>query len=606
MMKRWRRNAHFCLCFALVAGWVFASSCASPQIKKPHTEEFADARIPAAVKADSEARERLNQYKGKYGPKEEYGLVIEKNVSIPMRDGAVLKADIFRPEAKGVFPVIMSMTAYMKDRPWPVPEGHEARPGKYQCWETPDPERWVPWGYILIRIDTRGFGQSPGGKTAALNDQEAQDYYDAIEWAARQPWSNGKVGLTGVSYIAINQWYVAAKQPPALKAIIPWEGLADQYRDTFFRGGIWGHTFATLYMAEFFRDYTVRGWTHQQTKETLSKINLLDFMYHRLDDDFWKDRHADWGKVAVPLLSAGNWNGWLGAGHLRGNLEGFKRAASPYKKLRVHTGGHQDAYYSQEGFMDQLRFFDYWLKGVDNGIKNEPPVKLAIRHGTDRFDFEWRYETEWPIARTQYKKLYLKAAGEGGVGSLQNDPSDKASTVSYDAPGGYKEKDNLVMFVSDPFDEDTEITGEIKLNLWVASSIDDMNLHAALLIVQPTLHPLLHKWYGDREVVSVGWLSAQNRELDPVLTTDSRPYHLHQRLLPLEPGQPAEMQVEIWPTSMVYRKGSRLALVLSADHPMTLQHSPVGGYRARHAKDTIHTGGKYNSFLQVPVVPPKR
>jgi hypothetical protein len=162
------------------------------------------------------------------------------------------------------------------------------------------------------------------------------------------------------------------------------------------------------------------------------------------------------------------------------------------------------------------------------------------------------------------------------------------------------------MFVSDPFDEDTEITGEIKLDLWVSSTIDDMNVHAIMLIVQPTLHPLLHKWYGEREVVTVGWLSAQNRELDPELTTDSRPYQLHKRLLPLEPSQPTEIQVEIWPTSMVYRKGSRLALVISADNPMTLQHSPVGGYRARHAKDTIYTGGKYNSYLQIPVVPPKK
>lgn len=575
------------------------AACATPEIRAPESE-YGDARIPEAVKATEEARALINEYRATYGPKQHYGMVVESNVDIPMRDGSVLKANIFRPDSDGKFPVIMSMTAYMKDRPWPVPDGHEASPGKYQVWELPDPERWVPWGYALVRIDTRGFGQSTG-TVSALNDQEAEDYYDAIEWAARQPWSNGNIGLSGVSYIAINQWYVAAKQPPSLKAIIPWEGLADQYRDSFFRGGIFSFTFVMFYMGEFYRDYTVRGWSHAQSLERSDMPCISDFMMHRLDDEFWSDRRPDWSKVQVPLYSAGNWNGWMGAGHLRGNLEGFKRSASENKKLRVHTGDHQDTYYSEEGFFDQLRFFDYWLKGIDNGIMDEPPVKLAIRNSTERFDFEWRHENEWPIARTQYRKLYLNAAG----GGLVDERPSEESSVTYDAPGGYKKDDNVALFVSEPFEEDTEITGEIKLNLWVSSTIDDMNVHATMLIVHPTLHPLLHKWYGEREVVTVGWLSAQHRELDPELTTESRPYHRHKKLLPLVPGEPTEIQVEIWPTSMVYKKGSRLVLALSSDHPLTMQGSRVGLYRARHAKDTIHTGGRYESYLQIPVVPAK-
>lgn len=604
MLKKEPKRYGFLLLVLSIAGYLMFAGCGKPEITKPHTE-YGDESVPEAVKANREADELIKQYRLKYGPKEEYALVLEKNVSIPTRDGTVLKADIFRPKAGGEFPSIMSMTAYMKDRPWPVPKNHEGRPNKYQVWELPDPETWVPWGYALVRVDTRGFGESTADKPAALNSKEAEDYYDAIEWAARRPWSNGKVGLSGVSYIAINQWYAAAKQPPSLAAIMPWEGLADQYRDTFFRGGIWCHAFATFYIAEFYRDYTVRGWPHKQSGASISNVNIVDFMSHRLDDGFWTDRRPDWSKVTVPLLSAGNWNGWLGAGHLRGNMEGFKRAASPHKRLRVHTGAHQDSYYSQEGFLDQLRFFDCWLKGVSNGWNEEPPVKLAVRHGTERFEFEWRSENEWPIKRTQYKKMYLKAGKDGGRNGFEDELPKEQTSVTYDAPGGYTEGDNRAMFVSDPFDEDTEITGEIKLNLWVSSTIDDMNLHAALLVVQPTLHPLLHKWYGKREVVTVGWLSAQNRELDPALTTPSRPYHRHKRLLPLDNGKPVEMQVEIWPTSMVYREGSRLALVLSSDSPMTMQLSPVGAYRARHAEDTVHTGGKYVSYLQIPVVPPK-
>jgi len=577
-------------------------ACATPELKDPQTH-YGDSRIPEAVKATDEARALLKEYRAKYGPQETYDLIVETNVDIPMRDGTTLKANIFRPNADGKFPVIMSMTAYMKDRPWPVPEGHEAWPGEYQVWEVPNPERWAPWGYALVRVDTRGFGQSDG-RSSALNDQEANDYYDAIEWVARQPWSNGNIGLSGVSYIAINQWYVAAKQPPSLKAIIPWEGLADQYRDSFYRGGIFSFTFIAFYMVEFYRDYSVRGWPHAQTFRESDPPTIWAFMSNRLDNEFWADRRPDWSKLKVPLYSAGNWNGWLGAGHLRGNLEGFKRSASEHKKLRVHTGDHQDAYYSEEGFLDQLRFFDYWLKGIDNGIMDEPPVKLAIRNGTDRFDFEWRFENEWPLARTEYKKLYLNAADEGNIGGLAWELPGEEASMTYDAPGGYKEDDNVIMFVSEPFREDTEITGEIKLNLWVSSTIDDMNVHASMLIIQPALSPLLHKWYGEREVVTVGWLSAQHRELDPELSTDSRPYHRHKRLLPLVPGEPTEIQVEIWPTSMVYKKGSRLVLAISSDHPLTMQGTPVGLYRARHAKDTVHTGGKYDSYVQIPVVPP--
>ncbi len=600
MPGRYNRKILLLLSLLLAAACIY---CSAPEVKDPRTH-YGDARTPEAVKANTEARKLIDEYRANFGPQEKYGLIVETNVDIPMRDGTTLKANIFRPDAEGAFPIIVSMTAYMKDRPWLVPEGHEARPGKYQVWELPNPERWVPWGYALVRIDTRGFGQSTG-KPSGLNDQEANDYYDTIEWAARQPWSNGNVGLSGVSYIAINQWYVAAKRPPSLKAIIPWEGLADQYRDSFFRGGIYSFTFSTFYLAEFYRDYTVRGWPHAQTFEEGPPPSIWEFISHRLDDEFWADRRPDWSKVEVPLYSAGNWNGWLGAGHLRGNLEGFKRAASKNKKLRVHTGDHQDAYYSEEGFFDQLRFFDHWLKGIDNGIMGEPPVKLAIRNSTNRFDFTWRYENEWPIARTQYRKLYLRAAGDGKVGSLVSELPEAETSITYDAPGGYKDKDNVAMFVSEPFKKDTEITGEIKLNIWVSSTIDDMNVHASMLIVHPTLHPLLHKWFGEREVVTVGWLSAQHRELDPELTTDSRPYHRHKRLLPLVPGEPTEIQVEIWPTSMVYKKGSRLVLVVSADHPLTMQGSMVGLYRARHAKDTLHTGGRYNSYLQIPVIPPK-
>lgn len=594
------KNKYVLLSVILIISSFLFTSCAPPEIKGI-PEGYGDATIPAAVKANRIAQEQIDQYKAKYGPKEDYQLVVEKNVGIPMRDGTELKADIFRPAKEGRYPVIMSMTAYMKDRPWFVPSNHEGNPGPYQVWETPNPEDWVPWGYVLIRIDTRGFGQSRSDTFAFLNDQEANDYYDSIEWAAHQPWSNGNVGLSGISYMAINQWYAAAKQPPSLKAIIPWEGMADQYRDSVYRGGILSFAFIHTYVSLLMCDYSQDVWPHNQPPGTLS-CAMGDLLNNYMNTDYWNDRRVNWDNVKVPLLSAGNWVGWSGAGHIRGNTEGFKLAASPHKKLRMHTGCHQDSYYSKEGFLEQLRFFDYWLKGIDNGVMDEPPVKLAIRNSTDRFDFKWRYENEWPIARTQYKKMYLDAA----TTSLKWDLPKDESSITYEAPGGYTEGDNRVMFVSEPFKKDTEITGEIKANLWCSSSIDDMNIHTTLMIIQPTLHPLLHKWFGTREIVTTGWLSAKRSgDLDPVLSTESRPYYLHNKLTPLTPGEPREIQIEILPTSMVYRKGSRLVLIVSSNHPMTDQ-TAAGKYRVPHAQNTILTGGRYDSYLQIPVIPPQQ
>ena len=166
-----------------------------------------------------------------------YALLIEKDVDVPMRDGARLKADVFRPDDGGKFPAILNLGPYQKDKLWVPPDTLEEKPNPYMNWETVNPEWWVPRGYAAVRVDGRGSGKSPG-QCEPWSLAEAIDFYDAIEWAAAQPWCNGKVGLSGISYFAINQWFVANLQPPSLKAIIPWEGFADLYRDALFHGGI--------------------------------------------------------------------------------------------------------------------------------------------------------------------------------------------------------------------------------------------------------------------------------------------------------------------------------------------------------------------------------
>ena len=163
--------------------------------------------------------------------------LLEKDVDVPMRDGARLKADVFRPKDGGKVPAILNMGPYQKDKLWTVPPNLEEKQNEYMNWETVNPEWWVPRGYASVRVDGRGSGKSPG-QCEPWSYAEAVDFYDAIEWAAAQPWCNGKVGLTGISYYAINQWFVANLNPPSLKAIMPWEGFADIYRDALYHGGI--------------------------------------------------------------------------------------------------------------------------------------------------------------------------------------------------------------------------------------------------------------------------------------------------------------------------------------------------------------------------------
>lgn len=564
----------------------------------PVIADHESALIPEALKSEAEGKVALQAYEETYNRGDKYdGMIFDDNVDITMPDGVTLSADIFRPDAEGQFPIIMSATPYQKDMPWPVPPDHEAEQGQYQNWEVPNPERWVPKGYVLVRVDIRGTGTSKGIASFG-SQQDWEDFANAIEWAAAQPWSNGNVGLAGVSYMALNQWHVAELQPPSLKAIIPWEGLADMYRDSSYTGGIYSAAFQNVYVPEFYRDAVLRGWETAATAETFSRNGTWDVAYNNLlDGDYWDDKIPEWSSVKVPILSAGNWNGWKGAGHLRGNLEGFKRAASTHKRLRVHTGAHQDAYYSEEGFLEQLRFYDYWLAGVKNSVDEDAPVKLAVRHGPERFDFTWRDEQEWPLARTEYKKMYL-VASDGPVGALLPAPGKTVTTASYKSPGlllagNVKEDGTSIQFVSPPFEEDTEITGEIMLNVWLSSTIEDAFPHVAMFRLTE----------DGRDVVTIGRLRASQRALDEDLSTPSRPYHTHVQRDLLEPGVPVELKIEISPTSMIYPKGSRLMINLSGDSPATLMATWISSRKAKNGIESVHTGGKFDSYLQIPVIP---
>ena len=360
------------------------------------------------------------------------GMRIEWDVPITMDDGTVLRCDVFRPNDEGKYPVIMGATPYGKllsfesevwGGQWKMlcarePEILKLSSNRFQNYEFPDPERFVPDGYVLVRVDVRGTGRSPGFMDL-LSTRETLDYYQCIEWAAAQPWSSGKVGLSGVSYLAMNQWQVAALRPPHLAAICAWEGCSDFYREFTRHGGIYS-TFGDLWFNKYILPVQhgrgEHGWRSSINGEWVSGPQTLsdaELASNRMDwrtmsranrfatDAFWSSRLPDFSQIETPLLSAANWGGH--GLHLRGNIAGFERAGSSQKWLNFHCLEHWTEYYTREGIALQKRFLSHFLKGEDNGWGSEPRVVMQVRHPKASFGMETA--TDWPLPNTQWTRF---------------------------------------------------------------------------------------------------------------------------------------------------------------------------------------------------------
>jgi predicted acyl esterase len=553
-------------------------------------------------------------------------LIVEKDVRIPMRDGTLLYADIFRPEIEEEVPVIMNISVYQKDKLWipPADLGEEANP--HMNWETVNPLWWCPRGYACVRVDSRGAGKSPG-ESDPSSYQESLDFSDAIEWTAKQPWCSGSIGLLGISYHAASQWRVANLQPPSLKAIMPWEGRADQYRDQAYHGGI----FALGFMGNWWLTHTAHhllGRPRSYNPDAFHNDMMWKYMRNDLDSGFWQTNSAQWEKITLPVYSVGNWGGF--SMHLRGNTEAYLRAASKNKKLRIHTGTHFHPFHSEEGRMDQLRWFDHWLKGLDTGIMDEPPVKLEIRTGGSPDRYPFRFENEWPLARTQWTKYYLRIDREqtselmGIEGQLVPEPPPRPGEATYSTSGdtkaGVASGSSLatthgntnrtgLSFETPALEKETEITGPIMLKLWVSSTSEDMDIFVSLRNIGPDGKDVCEVGQHGQPVpcVTKGWLRASHRKLDPEKSLPERPYHCHNERQWLSPGEIVECQVEVWPTSMVFKKGHRIRIDVQprdgvGSAPYTHFHAD---YNAG-ARNTVYAGGDRPSFLLLPVIPPKK
>jgi putative CocE/NonD family hydrolase len=483
------------------------------------------------------------------------GMRIDWDVPVQMDDGVVLRADIYRPTDNDAHPVILSYGPYAKGLPFQEgypsawermasrhPDVVAGSSNRYQNWEVVDPEKWVPDGYACVRVDSRGTGRSPGF-VDHFSPRESRDFYDCIEWAGTQPWSTGKVGLNGVSYYGMNQWQVASLQPPHLAAMCVWEGAADWYRDATHHGGILSTFWANWYDMQV---KTVQhgvgenGPVNPNTGELVCGPMTLDedelararcdfgreILSHPLDDAYHRERSADWDKLQVPLLTAGNWGGQ--GLHLRGNVEGFVRSAAPQKWLELHGIEHWTHFYTDYGVAIQKRFFGHFLKGEPTGWDRQPPVVLQVRQVDG--SFVERAEQEWPPARTRWTRMYLDLDNL----RLSPEPVGGEQSLTYQALG------DGVTLTSDPLESETEITGPSALKLFVSSSTKDVDIFAVLRVFDPTGEEITFQGAIDPHTpVGQGWLRASHRKLDPTLSREYRPYHTHDELQPLRPVLPA-------------------------------------------------------------------
>lgn len=573
-----------------------------------------------------------------YKTEQRDGMEIDWDVPIPMDDGIVLRADVYRPIKPGRYPVLMSHGPYAKGLSMQFgyaavwrqltrdhAEAVADSTNKYQSFEVADPECWIPHGYICVRVDSRGAGRSPG-YLDCLSARETKDYYDCIEWAGVQLWSSGKVGLTGISYYAANQWQVAALKPPHLAAICPFEGFSDLYRDTVRHGGILSSFMLRWYpiQVESIQHGTGnRAPINPNTGESIAgpgtetaevlasrRADLTQQQLHNAyaDAAYYKERTPVLEDIEVPMLSRGNWGG-LG-NHLRGNVEAFVRSGSKKKWLEMHNLEHWTDFYTRDGRALMRRFFDHFLKGADNGWDREPPLILNLRRPDG---FTKRTENEWPLARTEWIRTFLDASSF----SLGGEPTS-TSKAQFEALS------HGVTFWGPEQERELELTGPLSAKLFISSSTSNADIFVTLRAFGPNGREVLFAGATDpNNPVSFGWLRASRRKLDRTLSLPYRPWHVHNEDELLVPGEIYELDIEIWPTSIILPRGFRLAVTISGqdfDHRLPEPLPAMWGKPMRgcsiHLHDvesdrpqrvfggttTIHTGGEFSSSLLLPVI----
>jgi len=580
-------------------------------------------------------------------------IVVEKDIPVAMRDGAILRTDVYRPAEGGPFPVIMQRTPYNKET------------ASLSLQQT-DVFRAVRRGYAVVNQDVRGRYRSDGSFHPF--HQEINDGYDAVEWAAAQPWSTGKVGMFGTSYVGATQWLAAIGAPPSLKAIVPAFTASDYYEGWTYQGGAFQWGFMLNWVLPYLTtaDLIRKSWREDvpdfaerreamldavdNGHEVAKTLPLTDFpldnelspyfaewLSHPSRDEFWtscsiEERHD---KVQVPALSIAGWYDIFLDGSIR-NFNGVREKgateeARTGQKLLLGPWTHTTPPLQQSGAVDfgnragqgavplsmdvdgeHLRFFDYWLKGVDEGYSNEAPIRLFVM-GED----VWRDEHEWPLARAVNTDYYLSSGGKAnpisGDGTLTTDApgSERADIYLYDPnqpvptiggqlccypsklpPGAFDQRavearSDVLMYVTPPLASDLEVTGPVSLTLWAATDAPDTDFTGKLVDIYPD---------GYSRNLTDGIIRARYKD-----GTD--------QARPITPGEPTEYTINLWPTSNLFKAGHRIGLEVSSsnfprfDRNLNTGHELGQDAEMRPAVQTIFHDADHPSRVTLPIVP---
>lgn len=539
---------------------------------------------------------------------------ILKDVYVPMRDGIRIGVCIYLPDIEGRFPTLFAASPYQYEADG-VPHS------SLFLWHELGPVEWyTERGYAYVHADVRGTGKSEG-VYRFFDRAEQEDYYELIEWIARQPWSNGKVGGSGQSYYAMAQWLMAIMNPPHLACIAPDDGMVDFYRDSTYHGGIYSEFFCWWY--NMVRANNFHRAAARPTGKAMPEDVAWEFISRPTVDEWWRERSPfeRLGEIRIPVLSIGHW-GKLGL-HLRGNILGYELVKGP-KKLVV-TGAKDvfeaHALYDGIAFHEKelLPFYDRYLKGIDNGFMEGPPVKLFVRG-----DDVYRTEREWPLPRAEYRSYYLRkgpshsvtSLNDGGLSPEAPGREEGSTTYAYPDPQwkvgvvrvgkhGPDPVARVLTFTSDALERDLEVTGPIVVELYASSTQADTDFFVKL----SDQHPLAA---GEREkgvqpaftVVSKGWLRASHRVKDEARSTPYRPFYTHRDPQPIEPGKIYRFDIEVHPASYVFKQGHRIRLELvNGDSPVTegLYSHQYIYYKV--GRDTIYYDAAHPSRILLPVVP---
>ncbi len=553
-----------------------------------------ETRIPLIMRKGSPPSEAIGKplkTDARYVRTEQDGLLIERNIPVPLASGISILIDLYRPAGTPVeqkLPALLGWSPYGKhntsDRLWPEAGIEAGWISKYTAFEAPDPMYWCRHGYAVVYADPPGSWLSEGVLHHG-GRLESRDCYDLVEWLGVREWCNGRIGMTGVSYLACIQYQVASLKPPHLAAINPWEGFSDWYREFGYHGGIPETRFVPKASANL-------QWSTTEVEDTEANMQQ-----HPLHDAYWESKEVDLAAIEAPAFIVASWSDH--GLHTRGTLEAYKRMSSPRKWLQVHGQKKWANYYHPESVKQQRQFFDHFLKDADDAVGRWPKVRIEVRERANVG--VWHDESEWPLLRTQFRKLFLDAhkgtLAEGAVAapsSLRYDPlaDDGRATFDY------------------TFDKDTELTGHMKLRLWAeAEGSDDMDIFVAIQKLDPggVLVPFtFYALYQDGPV-ALGWLRASHRSLDPARSTPEQPVHPHTREEPLEPGVPVPLEIEIWPSSTLFRAGETLRVtIMGRDiYANAVPGLPYCLHQNTRNKGThiLHTGGKFDSHLLIPVIP---